>query len=272
MSSTALPLQAHITGVVLTRNGQRLIEQCLASLSFCHTILVVDSGSTDETMTIARRFGARVVENAWPGFANQFTFAHSLVETDWFFILDQDEICPPALGQCLQQAVAQATQHTNEGTHAPVAFSVGRKSWYFDRFLQHSGWYPDIIARVFRRGLVTFSQDAHIHYHPKGETMRVGTVGEELIHYPYTSFFHHLEKLNVYAQQGAESLLARGKPGGITKGLLHGAGRFLRIYVLKRGFLDGKAGFLVAVHGAFYAFLKYARVLQASWGEPFNHH
>lgn len=258
-----------ITGVVLTRDGERLIEKCLASLNFCDAILVIDSGSTDTTMEIARQFGATVIENPWPGFAAQFTFAAEKVATGWLFILDQDECCSPELGQAIRTHVANATVNAAKGKKAPVAFSTARRSWYFDRFMQHGGWSPDHILRVFKTGCVTFSQDAHIHYHPKGDSTHIAA--GEIIHYPYTGFDHQLAKLNVYANQGAEALRAAGKKGGILRGIGHAAARFFRIYILKAGFLDGKAGFLAAAHGSFYAFLKYVRVLDASWGSPFDH-
>lgn len=259
-----------LTGVVLTRDGQRLIGKCLSSLSFCDAVLVVDSGSSDDTVRLAKEAGATVVENPWPGFAAQFTFAHERVKTDWFFILDQDEICSPELAEAVRAAIRAAPDNADNDIAAPpVAFSVARRSWYFDRFMKHGGWYPDHILRVFKTGRVTFSQDAHIHYHPKGPSAHIGT--GEIIHYPYTGFCHQLAKLNVYAEQGAEALKAQGKPGGILRGIGHAMARFLRIYILKAGFLDGRAGFLAAAHGSFYAFLKYVRVLDASWGSPFDH-
>jgi glycosyltransferase involved in cell wall biosynthesis len=259
-----------ITGLVLTRDGQRLIGKCLASLSFCDTLLVVDSGSTDLTLEIAESFNAEIVLHAWEGFDRQFTFAHERIRTRWFFILDQDEICPPALGAKIAAAIAEADALADTPADTPTAFSVGRKSWYFDRFMRHGGWYPDHILRVFRTGFVDFFQDAHIHYRPRGSHQHISGKGCEIVHYPYTGFDHQLAKLNTYARQGAEYLRAQGKGGGILLGMAHGFGRFCRIYFLKRGFLDGRAGFLAAAHGAFYAFLKYVRVLDASWGAPFD--
>lgn len=258
-----------ITGLVLTRDGERLIGKCLSSLSFCDAVLVVDSGSTDNTLAIAREAGARIIENPWPGFANQFTFAANNVTTDWFFILDQDECCSPELGKAILTHAAGALSADSDLAPPLTAFSIARRSWYFDRFMKHGGWHPDHILRVFRTGFVTFSQDAHIHYHPRGETAHIRT--GEVIHYPYTGFFHQMAKLNVYAEQGAEAMRSQGKPGGIIRGVGHAIARFFRIYVLKAGFLDGRAGFLAAAHGAFYAFSKYIRVLESDWGRPFDH-
>ncbi len=258
-----------LTGVVLTNDGERLLAACLASLSFCDSILVVDCGSKDATPAIARAAGAAVLENAWQGFAAQFTYAASHVKSDWFFILDQDERVSPELADAIRTTLARTKAADKDAAEPHAAFSVARRSWYFDRFMKHGGWSPDHILRLFRTGFVTFSQDAHIHYHAKGPTAHIAT--GEIIHYPYSGFDHQLAKLNVYAEQGAQALRDKGKKGGIARGLGHALARFFRIYILKAGFLDGRAGFLAAAHGSFYAFLKYARVPRASWGEPFDH-
>jgi glycosyltransferase involved in cell wall biosynthesis len=263
-------LDSGITGVVLTMNGERLLERCLASLSFCDTILTVDSGSTDASLDIARAHNAVIVHNAWRGFEQQFRFAETLVKTRWFFILDQDEICPAPLGKLIVDAIAESDRLADTPQDTAVAFSVGRKSWYFDRFMKHGGWYPDHILRVFRTGFVEFRQDAHIHYRALGHTEHLGTPGAELIHYPYTSFFHQLSKLNSYAEEGATALRREGRKGGVLRGVGHGLARFCRIYIIKRGFLDGRAGFLAACHGSFYAFSKYARTLESNWGAPYD--
>ena len=223
-----------ITGLVLTYNGERLLGKCLESLAFCDAVIVVDSFSSDATESIAREHGATFVQHPWSGALPQFEYALGLVETDWVVSLDQDEICSEPL-----------------------------------RFLKHSGWYPDRLLRVFRRNGVHFTQSgAHEHIDPNGRTRELDG---DILHYPYKHFREHLDKINSYAQQGADDLAARGKKGGLALGVLHGIGRFLRIYLLKKGFLDGKAGFINAVHGAFYAFLKYVRVDEGNWGFPYNH-
>lgn len=252
-----------ITGVVLTFNGERILGKCLASLDFCEKILAVDSGSTDATHFIVQQHGGTLLTRAWEGFASQFIFAQSRVTTRWFFVLDQDEICPPDLAKAILRAVNQADDETN-------AFSVGRISWYYNRFMRHTGWYPDPLLRVFRTGFAQFTQDAHIHYNAPGRKPHLGGPGAEIIHYPYTGFDHQWAKLNVYAQQGADHMLELGKKGGIAKALGHGVGRFLKLYFLKKGFLDGAAGFLASMHGAMYAFEKYIRPMRASWGKPYN--
>ena len=241
----------------------------MASLSFCDRILVVDSFSTDATETIARTAGCLFVQRRWEGPGPQFAYAFSLLReeypTSWVVSLDQDEICTSELQLALQAAVGKALATAQP----PVGFFVPRRSWYYDRFLLHSGWYPDHLLRCFRpEAMHVAVSGAHYSFHPEGATH---TLAGDILHYPYASFREHLDKINSYAQQGAEDLARHGRRGGILTGLAHGFGRFLRIYLLKRGFLDGRAGFINAVHGAFYAFLKYVRVNEGNWGSPYTH-
>ena len=254
-----------ITGLVLTYNGERLLRRCLDSLVFCDQLLVVDSFSSDATVEIARSMGGpervRVLQRAWEGPGAQFAFALPQVETEWVVSLDQDEICSIRLREAVLRAVAEPG--------APDGWFVPRRSWYYDRFMRYSGWYPDRLLRCFRSGRMEVRvSGAHYSFHPLGDT---GSLDGDILHYPYSNFRQHLEKINDYAQKGADDLEAKNRAGGVCLGILHGLGRFARIYLLKRGFLDGRAGFINAVHGAFYAFLKYARVREGAWGFPYEH-
>ena len=255
-----------ITGVVLSSTGGvRLLERCLASLAFCDYLLIVDSFSSDATLDIARAAGGpervRILQRAWENIGAQFAFALPLVETEWVLILDQDEVCTAQLEASIRRAIAVPT--------APDGFYISRRSWYYDHFLRHSGWHPDYLLRCFRNGRVEIRlSGAHHTFHPLGATK---ILSGKILHYPYSGFRQHLDKINDYAQRGANDLAAKGRSGGLAHGLLHGIGRFARIYLLKRGFLDGRAGFINAAHGAFYAFLKYVRVGEGSWGYPYDH-
>jgi glycosyltransferase involved in cell wall biosynthesis len=255
-------MKSGITGLVLTYNGGRLLDKCLASLAFCDRVLVVDSFSTDSTVEIARNRGADVLQNPWHGPAAQFEFALAQIDTEWVVSLDQDEICTPALSQAVQQTVRTA----------PAGLAgcyPRRRNWYHDRFMKHSGWYPDRLLRVFRPALMQVHvSGAHYSFHPQGPTQNIDA---DILHYPYESFFQHLEKINAYAQQGADDLRRKGKKGGIAAGMAHGFARFFKLYVIQRGMLDGRAGFINATHGAFYAYLKYVRVQEGDWGAPYDH-
>ncbi len=253
---------AQITGLVLTYNGERLVEKCIDSLRFCRRILVVDSFSTDSTVEICHALGAEVIQNPWSGPGPQFEFALRQIATPWVFSLDQDEICTQSLREQVLGVAAAP-----ENAELAGCF-VRRKSWYYNRFMLHSGWYPDYLLRLFQPAKMQVEiSGAHYRFNPRGRTRKLDG---EILHYPYKDFAEHLDKINAYAGQGAASLAAAGKKGGLCPAVLHGAARFIKLYVFKAGLLDGKAGFINAAHGAFYAFSKYLRVEKQSWGEPFD--
>lgn len=249
-----------VTGLVLTYNGERLLDRCLASLDFCDELLVVDSLSTDRTVEIARAHGARVVERAWPGPVEQFRLALENVATDWVVSLDQDEFLEPELREAVLRNVKEG-----EPPADLAGYRVNRRSFYFNRFMRHSGWYPDRLLRVFHAGRMTVSASgAHYHFTPEGPTLRLPG---DIVHYPYRNFAEHMEKMNSYAQQGADALRAKGRKGGLPRAIAHAKLRFLKLYVLKLGLLDGRAGFINACAGAYYAFQKYIRIEEKDdWG------
>ncbi len=253
-------------GLILTYNGERLLARCLASLSFCDEILVVDSLSTDATCDIAGAAGATLLTRRWEGPGPQFRFALEHIRTmqpqvDWVVSLDQDEYLTGELATNIRAAVNASATEDDE----LAGYWMPRSSYYFDRFMRHSGWYPDRLLRLFRPArMEVHVSGAHYSFRPLGET---GRLTGDIIHYPYRNFREHLDKINSYAQQGADALKARGRPGGVLAGTAHGLARFAKLYLLKLGLLDGRAGYINAVHGAFYAFLKHVRACEGEdWG------
>lgn len=239
-----------VTGLVLTYNGARLLDRCLASLSFCDTLLVVDSQSTDETRDIAARHGATVLVRPWEGPGPQFQFALEQIRTDWVVSLDQDEYLTDELRENIIRTV--------QADPGQSGYYVPRRSFYYDRFLRHSGWYPDYLLRLFRAGSMEVRvSGAHYSFHPQGAT---GRLAGDIVHHPYRNLREHLDKINAYAQAAADEMRARGRRGGVGRAVGHGLFRFVKLYLIKAGFLDGRAGFINAVCGAFYAFQKYVRV------------
>ena len=252
---------ATITGLVLTYNGQRLLKKCLESLSWCDEILVVDSSSDDDTCSIAQACGARVLVHPWTGPGPQFQFAFEHVRSPWVVSLDQDEQLSPKLQEQLRAAII------NGQPPAEVAgYYCRRSSFYFDRFLRHGGWYPDRLLRAFRPDRMRVDVSGpHWRFVPQGPTQNIDA---DIIHYPYASLEEHLSKLNYYTQEAAKDLERKGLRGGLASALGHGFARFFKLYVLKRGFLDGQAGFINALHGFIYAFHKYIRLAEKRpWGE-----
>ncbi len=239
-----------LTGLICTFNGERLLAKTLASLDFCDHLLVIDSGSTDRSTALAKKAGAEVIFHPFEGMIAQLQFGLARVTTPWVITLDQDEYLSPELRANVQKALHNPERYSG--------FFMSRRSFYYDRFIMHSGWYPDYLLRLFRPDSVDIRGTLpHEEIHPCGTTKRLSG---DIIHYPYHNLHEHLSKLNAYTQTAASELAAKGVSGSLTKALLHGLGKGFTHYILKQGFLDGKAGFILAIHAFLYGFHKYIRI------------
>ena len=229
-------------------------------MDFCDSILIVDSFSTDSTEKIAREHGAIFIQNPWPGNALQIQYGLNWLAanapTEWVLMLDCDEIVSPELRDDILRTLAVP--------QASIAFSLPRRTWYYDRFLTHGGCYPDRLFRLFRPDAIKIeNHGAHQQFVPVGPCSKLNG---DLLHFTYSSFKNQLEKLNDYAERGARDIAQQGKQGGLPRAFLHSLWRFSSMYFIRLGFLDGKAGFLMAVHAGFYTFLKYIRIDEGDWG------
>ncbi len=250
-----------ITGLVCTYNGERLLKETLASLDFCDHILVVDSGSTDRTEALAEEAGAEVIFHPFEGMIAQLRFGFTRIQTPFVITLDQDEYLSPELRENVQKALV------DPGDIA--GFFLPRRSFYYDRFIMHSGWYPDYLLRVFRPDAVEIVGILpHEEIRPLKKTEKLTG---DIIHYPYRNLAEHLAKINSYTQTAAGELARQGVSGSLGKALTHGLGKFLRHYLFKKGFMDGKAGFILALHAFFYGFHKYIRIVEPPQQQPKEH-
>jgi glycosyltransferase involved in cell wall biosynthesis len=236
--------------VLITKNESRHVEACLASVAFADEWIVVDSGSRDGTQAIARRCGAQVIETAdWPGFGPQKNRALAAASGDWVFSIDADERVTPALARSIRAAMTAAG--------GPDGYKVSRLSSFCGQWMRHGDWYPDEVLRLFRRGSARFSDDL-VHESVLVEGA-VGRLDGELLHESQPSLESALDKMNRYSSGRAQQLHGAGRRGGLGKAILHGVWAFLRSYVFKRGFLDGRMGFVVAfsiAEGTYYRYLK----------------
>jgi len=242
-------LATSLSVIVITRNESARLRACLESVAFAGEAVVVDSGSTDDTRTIAQSMGARVSRtDDWPGFGPQKNRALDLATGNWILSIDADERVTPALRQQIEAAMA------NPGFDA---YTVNRRSSYCGQFMRHSGWYPDRVVRLFRRGSARFSDDAvHEALQVRGP---VGRLAGELLHESFADFEAVLDKVNRYSTAGARDLHRRGVRGSPGKALGHGLWAFLRTYLFKRGFLDGRLGLALAIsnaEGTYYRYVK----------------
>jgi (heptosyl)LPS beta-1,4-glucosyltransferase len=238
-----------LSAVLITKNAGPEFARCLESLAFADEVVILDSGSTDNTLTIAGQFGARVFKSDdWPGFGPQRQRAQGYAKGEWLFWVDTDEVVTTELAASIQQAIAEAP--------ARQVFQVKRLSWFFGRFIRHSGWYPDKVVRLYRREEYGYD-DALVHEKVHCPGAGVETLGGDLLHYTATNFPEYMAKSVRYAEDWAEGRFRRGKKASLLSACTHSVGAFVRKYLLQRGFLDGRHGFLLAVITAFYVFNKY---------------
>ncbi|GHD64866.1 glycosyltransferase family 2 protein [Jeongeupia chitinilytica] len=245
-------MPAATLGVALiTKNAEARLAECLSALAFADRIAVLDSGSSDATVQIAEAHGASVAVSCdWPGFGVQKNRAVALLDTDWVLLIDADEVVTPELAASIRAAIA-----------APQAdvYRLNRLSSFCGHWMHHSGWYPDWIPRLFRRGAARFSDDlVHERLVFDGPA---AALGGTLLHYSYETHADVLRKLDTYSEAGARQRHARGESASLAKAIGRGLWAFVRTYIVKRGFLDGAAGFQVAVFNAetvYYRFLKLA--------------
>lgn len=237
---------------IITRNESGNIGDCLDSVSFANQCVVLDSGSTDDTVELARARGAQVtVSSDWPGFGPQKNRALDLARGDWVLCLDADERVTPQLRAEIQ---AQIERYDAQ----PVAFEIPRLTQFCGVWIRHCGWTPDHVLRLFRLGQARFSDDlVHESLRPCVQGVRVVRLKNPLLHYSYPTPEHYWRKLERYSRDWARQRHARGQRASIGRAALSGLVAFVRSYVLRLGFLDGSMGFAVCTMQAQAAFGKY---------------
>ena len=237
-----------VSAIVITRNEADKIAACLDSLAFCDERIVVDSGSDDDTVRIARERGARVEHHDFEGFGAQKNFALSLASGEWILTVDADERVGPALAAEIKAAMADGKAD---------GYEMPRRSSFLGQEMRHSGWYPDYVLRLFRRGTARFSDDiVHEHVVCAGKVRRLK---EPLTHHPIGRLEDVLSRMDRYSSAGAEKLVASGRRVTFMTGFLHGLWTFLRTYLVRAGFLDGRAGLLLAIANAESTYYRYMK-------------
>ena len=233
---------------VITKNEAHRIERCLRSVAFADELIVVDSGSSDETVEIARRCGARTSVTAdWPGFGAQKNRALALARGRWVLSLDADEEVDDRLAQSIRETLANPAP-------GPAGYRVRRRSNFCGVPIRHGDWRDDRVLRLFRRDAARFSDDP-VHERvlcpePHGE------LDGWLLHDSVDSMADAIEKADRYARLGARKLRDRGR-GGLAPALLHGGWAFVRGYLLRLGFLDGRPGLAIAKLNAWGTYRRY---------------
>ena len=240
---------ARLSAIVIAKNEAKNIEACLDSLRFCDERIVVDGGSEDLTATLAERKGAQVVVNRdWPGFGPQKNLALSLAKYDWVLSIDADERVSEELAALIQSAITEGLSD---------AYEMPRLSTFCGKPMRHSGWYPDYVLRLFRRGKARFSDDL-VHEKVIFDGV-IGRLREPLLHHPVERLEDSLSRMDRYSTARAQMIVDSGRRVSFLTGIVRGMWTFVQTYFIRLGFLDGRAGFLLAVlnaEGTYYRYMK----------------
>ncbi|HXW07191.1 MAG TPA: glycosyltransferase family 2 protein [Vicinamibacterales bacterium] len=249
-----------LTVTVITRDEAANIEAALRSVAWADEIIVVDSRSTDETVEIARRFATRVDIREWPGYSEQKNYAASLATHDWILSIDADERVTPALAAEIQALLGRGP--------AARGYRISRVTWYLGRWLHGTDWYPDYQLRLYDRRAGRWNRRrVHESFELEGSA---GRLEHHLEHYAYRDVSDHISSIDHYTTLAAEQWAEEGRRTTILELVLHPPVAFLRNYVLRRGFTNGAAGFLVSTLNSYYVFLKLVKLweLQHGWRRP----
>ncbi|HHT9118927.1 MAG TPA: glycosyltransferase family 2 protein [Candidatus Hypogeohydataceae bacterium YC41] len=256
---TELMTRPPISVCIITYNEEKRIRQCLESVKWVEELVVVDSHSTDRTVEICKEYTPRVYQRDWPGHVEQKNFALSLTSYEWALCLDADECLSPELSREIQEELSN-----NGNTFA--GYIMPRHTYYLGRWINHGGWYPDYKLRLFKRSLGKWGG---INPHDKVVLNAGATkiLRGELLHFNYEDITSQIRTIDSFSRIFAQTMLKNGvsfsTPAIIASMLLKPPAKFLEMYILKRGFLDGMAGFIIASTTAFYIFLKYAKWWEA---------
>jgi glycosyltransferase involved in cell wall biosynthesis len=242
-------MSPRLSAIVIAKNEAGNIEACLDSLAFCDQRVVVDGGSEDGTAGLAERMGANVtVSKQWRGFGHQKNLALSLAAGDWVLSIDADERVSAELASEIRRAISEGLSD---------AYEMPRLSTVCGQPMLHSGWYPDYVLRLFRRGAARFSDDlVHERVICEGQ---VGRLKAPLTHHPVLRLEDSLSRMDRYSTARAEMIVSSGRRVSFFTGIVRGWWTFVQTYFIRLGFLDGREGFLLAVanaEGTYYRYMK----------------
>ena len=245
-----------VTVTVITKNEADALADALRSVSWADEIIVVDAESTDATVTVAKQFTDRVYVRPWKGYVDQKNHAAELSSHDWILSLDADERVTPQLGEEIRTLLAAEP--------ASSGYRMPRVSFYFGRWMRTTDMYPDYQLRLYDRRKARWD-GKYVH-----ESVRAdGTVGylkNDLQHYPYRDLSEHLIRMDRYTTLAARQMHEEGRRTSAMGMLTYAKLAFLRNYILKRGFRDGTAGFVISLVNSYYVFLKFAKLWELQKG------
>lgn len=234
--------------LILTKNEASNIAACIQSAKFAEEVIVVDSGSEDDTVAIATRLGAKVIFRPMSdGFAAQRNFAIAQAQTDWVLFLDADE-------RITSQLASEITETIGKGR---IAYEIPRKNHAFGKWMRYGGNYPDNSLRLYPRDAISWNGVVH---ETAQVTLPIKQLKNAIIHFTYTDWGRYFDKFNHYTTLFAQQRFAAGRRASWSDIILRPPWAFIRMYILKKGFLDGKIGFIMATFHYFYTMAKYVKL------------
>lgn len=242
-----------LTAVIITKNEEANLTRCLSSIGWVDEVVVVDSGSSDKTICIAKSFGARVIETEWLGFGRTKQLAVDHASNEWVLSIDADEEITETLKCEIQEVLVSASK---------FGYRIPRTSFYMGKPIHYCGWQSDAPLRLFHKEYGCFNGKI-VHEAVEMDT-EPGKLREAMNHYTYPTISTHIAKIDTYTTLGAAQLVEKGKKAGLLTACTRGLGKFVKMYFLKRGFLDGKRGFVLSVVSAFGVTLKYLKLWEAT--------
>jgi (heptosyl)LPS beta-1,4-glucosyltransferase len=246
----------NVSAVIITRNEERNIERCLRSLSWAGEIILVDSHSTDNTVSIAEKFNCRIISTDWLGYAKTKQLGVDQANSKWIFWIDADEEVTPEL-----QAAIRSCNFSAD------AYEIPRKTFFLGKWIKHCGWYPGYVKRLFNRETCRFGEQV-LHEDivmPQGS--KPARINADLLHFSYTNLRQYFAKMNDYGKDGALELHRKGRKFKHSQLVISPFWNFIRHYFIKRGFLDGTEGFIISVGSAYSSFIKYTNFYYLSRGK-----
>lgn len=237
--------------VLIAKNSSATLESSLNSVQWADEIILLDGGSTDDTVEIATRCGARVYQNTdWQGYGRQRQIAQQYATSDYVFMLDTDEQVTDELGASISDVLSKPRQ-------ANKVYSCARRNWFLGRYMMHCGWYPDRVLRLYLNSERTYNSNL-VHESVDTAGAEVINLHGDLLHRTCDDYMQFQQKQLVYARSWAEERFLRGKKAGLGSAFGHAAGAFIKSFLLRKGFLDGGHGLLLSLVVTQYTFNKYA--------------
>ncbi|MDX2190386.1 MAG: glycosyltransferase family 2 protein [Bacteroidota bacterium] len=249
MTNQVLP----ISGLIITLNEEKNIVRCLNSLTWLDEIIMVDSGSTDETITLASKFkNVKIHHTKWLGYSGTKQFGLQFTSNKWIFWVDADEVVTEELHLEIMEYFKSVSENI-------FALSLPRKTFFMGEWVRYCGWYPGTVVRIFDKTKCTFNDKA-LHEGVEVESSKVYNLNSDMLHYSYTSVYQYFDKMNAYGKDGALALIQRKKKFSPLMMLVGPFATFFKFYFMKKGYLDGTKGLVISIGSSFSTFIKYVNL------------